>query len=107
MTKKRYNNKRPSLGATGLIWVLQIQLCKCVTGHRREGGDVVHRTQQTYIYIYIYIYIVCSFQYSGVLGTFLLVFPDVFSLFAACVFLLDFVWFLLFLLFFVFFAIFS
>ena len=50
---------------------------------------------------------VCSFQYSGVLGTFLLVFPGVFSLFAACVFLLGFAWFSLFLLFFIFFAIFS
>ena len=50
---------------------------------------------------------VCSFQYSGALGTFLLVVPGVFSLFAACVLLLGFAWFSLFLLFFIFFAIFS
>ena len=48
-----------------------------------------------------------SFQYSGVLGTFLLVFPGVFSLFAAYVFLLGFVWFSEFFLFFAIFSYFS
>ena len=48
-----------------------------------------------------------SFQYSGVLGTFLLVFPGVFSLFAAYVFLFGFVWFSLFFLFFAIFSYFS
>ena len=47
---------------------------------------------------------VCSFQYSGVFATFLLVVLSVFCLFAACVFLLGFAWFSLFLLFFVIFS---
>ena len=38
-------------------------------------------------------YTVHSFQYSGVWGTFLLVFPGVFSLFAAYIFVFGFVYF--------------
>ena len=48
-----------------------------------------------------------SLQYSGVLGTFLLVVPGVCSLFAAYVFLLGFAWFSLFFLFFAIFSYFS
>ena len=48
-----------------------------------------------------------SFQYSGVLGAFLLVFPGVCSLFASYVFLFGFAWFSLFFLFFAIFSYFS